>query len=231
MSGILNKSRTTVRIVRRAAWFVLPMLVVGCAENSSVVRNEYGGLVVEGPLAGPYASPDEVVDALPLILEQPGATNGNYGVEYCAIIYRLPGGKQWYLSKLSSVVDVRHQVEGKKSCEPVDEVRDPAAKTVRIRRASNLVAGDAHNHPWLKATSGFSDEDLKDTNKRHWWITVEGELTHIIRLLILADGRRYKYVLKTRIVFKWDPGRRTWNRIGVVRDESGFVTLDPGKDW
>lgn len=74
--GLLH-ARVGTRCSHRTTLLLLAL--AGCA--TTVVRNEFNGIVVGGPLAGPFATPDGVVDALPLLLEQPGATDGDLGVE------------------------------------------------------------------------------------------------------------------------------------------------------
>ena len=211
----------------------LLVLVVALATCSpTAVRNEFGGIVVEGPLAGPFATPDGVVDALPLLLEQPGATDGSLGLEYCSVIYRRPNEQQWYLSKLSGIRRTSLERDGLKSCEAIDEVRDPASGAVRIRIGTNLVGGFAHSHPWRRATRGFSPQDLLKTGALHWRIVVEGAgIVHTVELLILADGRRYKHVPALGGIYKWDEQRRTWEQIAIYKGGASDAQLLDGKSW
>ena len=110
-------------------------------------------------------------------------------------------------------------------------MHDPAAGQVRIWRTSNLVAGDAHNHPWLKTSRGFSPGDLQKGGGKGWVISVEGKTIHALRLLILADGRRYKYDLASKEIYRWDTKQRVWILIGVFDKSRGDAVLLDGQSW
>jgi hypothetical protein len=71
--------------------------VLGCTApnpNVRVRRLPDGRLEVDGPLAGPFPTLEELAqNACELMTSQPGASSGAYGFEYCALHYLglLPG--------------------------------------------------------------------------------------------------------------------------------------------
>jgi len=93
---------------------------------------------------------DEVIDQLcPAVMDLPGARDGDYGREYCGVIYKLVSENQYYASKPSALIksSVSH-VNKRKTCLTPRVVKDP--------RGTLRLDGDYHGHPW---PSSMSPED------------------------------------------------------------------------
>jgi hypothetical protein len=117
---------------------------MGCVTpnpNVQVRRLPDGRLQVDGPLAGPYkTTQDLAAAACEQLTSQPGASSlhGKYGVEYCALYYYSKEGTGYFLSYLS---DVRREGPGgKKSCEVPNSLNDPSRKDA-------IILGPGHSHP------------------------------------------------------------------------------------
>lgn len=117
--------------------------------------NPSGLVWVRGPWEAikPSQDPDEVIDQLcPAIMELPGAQFGDYGREYCGLVYSLGDGT-YYASHPSPIA--RTQFVGptkEKFCRIPRQVVD-------ARGQPDLVA-DYHGHPWSPSSMINSRLDL-----------------------------------------------------------------------
>jgi hypothetical protein len=155
---------------------------------------------------------------------QPGASNGAYGFEYCALYYYAREENAYFLSYLS---DIRGSLDPVvKSCTLPNNLNDPAHSNV-------ILLGGAHTHPNNRE---FSPRDLSaaahwkpvrffDTNTGKVW---DRQLLVFFREKT-GECRSYSYNNSTRIVSALRKG--TWVPIGEVYDELGYIRLYEGKDW
>jgi hypothetical protein len=161
--------------------------------------------------------------ACEVMTNQPGASNGEYGVEYCALHYYSPSAKGFMLSSLSDIRSDPNPTS--KSCELPMALDDPDHEDA-------IILGGAHTHPYHMG--GFSPDDLaaewrpvrfasKNTD-RVW----DREL-----LLFLRDAkgecRAYSYNNYSRIISALRDGK--WIRIGEVYDDTGNLRMDEGMGW
>src|ERR1041385_835950 len=80
----------------------------GCGANPNLRARRLpdGSLEVEGPMAGPYKTKEELATkACDIVTSQGGATGGYDGSEYCALHYYAPSEDAYYLSYLSDFKD------------------------------------------------------------------------------------------------------------------------------
>ncbi|WP_223755607.1 hypothetical protein [Myxococcus sp. RHSTA-1-4] len=104
------------------------------------------------PEIEPSRNVDDVIDQLcPAIVRLPRATAGDYGQEYCGVIYSLGDGVYHasHPSPLAPIVLVGPA--RKKKCQPPRYVNDARGRAV--------FWGDYHSHPW--APSALSEEDRR----------------------------------------------------------------------
>lgn len=147
------------------------VIQIACATGPQTAEGEevdYGfdaasGVVwVRGPWEkiGPSKDIDEVIDQLcPAVMELPGARDGDYGREYCGVIYKLVSENQYYASKPSPLAKrTLSPVSKRKSCLTPKAVRDPRGALQR--------EGDYHGHPW--PTSPMSKRDRERENQ--WYM-------------------------------------------------------------
>lgn len=187
-------------------------LLSGCAGGSTQQGGSDYGFVdatsrrvwARGPWerVQPSHDIDDVIDQLcPAIMTLPAATLGDYGLEYCGVIYSL--GQGVYYASNPSPLAARVQVgtSRRKSCRPPMEVRDPRG------RAS--IFADFHSHPWFP--SSLSEEDRKSDTQ---WYSIRIQFdTHCIihKLVPHADDD-----LPGEIYVR--EGRR-WRRVGSILPE------------
>ncbi len=218
-------------MLRSFCWVFLLGLVGstwGCSApnpNVQVRRMEDGFLQVKGPLAGPYKTTEELAaGACEIMTRQPGASNGAYGFEYCALFYYSRTEDAFFLSHLSDIGGARDG--GKKYCEMPRSLDDSEHKDA-------IILGGAHSHPNNRK---FSSEDTSET--RHWRPTrfVDGQTGRIWdRALLLlfrertGECRSYLYNNTTRLVMALRGGR--WISIGKASGFYGEVELFDGQDW
>lgn len=90
---------------------------------------------------------DEVIDQLcPAVMSLPRARGGDYGQEYCGVIYQLLSEKQYYASSPSPLTNPTLSAVGKiKTCLVPARVKDARGMLQR--------EGDYHGHPWPTAMS------------------------------------------------------------------------------
>lgn len=218
-------------MLTRACWLVLLSLTgvpLGCANtnpNVRVRRLPDGRIQVDGPLAGPFSKLEELAErACDLMTRQPGASNGPYGFEYCALYYQAPEENAYFLSYLS---DIRGRLDPvDKTCTLPNSLRDPTHENV-------LILGGVHSHPNNRA---FSPRDLSAA--AHWkpvrfFDKASGKVWDR-QLLVFhrektGECRAYSYNNSTRIVSALR--NRTWVPIGEVYDDMGYIRMYEGRDW
>ena len=203
----------------------------GCAGNPhvSVRRLDNNLLQVDGPLAGPFERVEDLAaKACELMTNEPGASNGKYGFEYCALYYYSQDGKGFFLSYLS---DIRSNLDPTtKSCEIPRELNDPS-------REDAIILGGIHTHPHNRK---FSRGDLSAA--AIWQptrIATRGGTQVFDRTLLMfikdqavqgsGTCRAYSYNNYTRTVSALRDGQ--WVRIGQVYNDAGDLKMFEGKDW
>ncbi len=218
-------------LIRNSRWVLLPWLLVStwrCSApnpNVQVRRMKDGLLQVKGPLAGPYKTLEELAaGACEIMTSQPGASNGAYGFEYCALHYYSRTEDAFFLSYLSDIGGTKGG--GRKYCEMPRYLDDPEHKDA-------IILGGDHSHPNNRK---FSNEDTSEA--RHWRPTrfVDAQTRRIWdRTLLLffkertGECRAYLYNNTTRLVMALREGR--WVPIGKATGFYGEVELFDGQDW
>jgi hypothetical protein len=150
--------------------------LLGCATVDKVrlrpsadYGEESGRVWVRGPWEAitPAANVDDVVDQLcPAIERLDRARDGDEGVEYCGLLYSIPG--KGYFASVPSPLGLRiHERSG-----PAKSCRIPTA--VRDAGGDPQVEADYHSHPWPDAP--FSDGDLS-TPKQKWSYRIQFDTT------------------------------------------------------
>ncbi|HVG62816.1 MAG TPA: hypothetical protein VNA24_29890 [Hyalangium sp.] len=134
--------------------------LAGCASGPPAANEtanyglKDGQLWVRGPweVIKPSADPDDVIDQLcPAVMALPGATFGDYGHEYCGLVYSLADG-MYYASHPSPLADIRaSHVSRKKSCYVPQQVVDS--------RGQPDPFADYHGHPWAHSSMLGSLQD------------------------------------------------------------------------
>lgn len=214
----------------RLLWTVLMGLLLeallGCGTNPNVRSRRLPDkrIQVDGPLAGPFKTTEELAaQACEIMTSQGGASGGSEGSEYCAVHYYSLTEDAYYLSYLSDIrskLDTREQ----KSCEM------PRALNDLFHPDATITGGD-HTHP---SSRQFSPGDLKG----HWIPprVADKQTGHVFqRELFLfyrersGECRAYSYNYATAIVAALRDGK--WIPIGQVSDDSGKFQMFEGKDW
>ncbi|MBU8895606.1 hypothetical protein KRR26_08310 [Corallococcus sp. M34] len=183
-----------------------------------------GQLEVDGPLAGPFKTTEELTaNTCTLMTSQGAASGGMAGSEYCALTYYVPEEAAFYLSYLS---DVREKLDsrGAKTCSMPQALNDP-------RHVGALIIAGDHTHPH---NLRFSAGDLSGRwNPTRMVDMKTGRVFHReLYLLYLDRGgicRVYSYNYATRIVSALRNAQ--WVEIGQVYDDSGNIQMFEGKDW
>ncbi len=215
---------------KRSALLLLCLLCGGwgCAGNPNVRvrRLEDDRLQVDGPWAGPFPTLEELaIKACALVTSQPGASNGRYGSEYCALYYYGPRDEAYFLSYLS---DIRANLDSseQKSCTVPTALSDPS-------RQDAILLGGTHSHPFNRQ---FSRKDLSETT--HWHPTrfvakATGQIWDRMLLMFFLERtgecRVYSYNNFSRVISALRDGQ--WVPIGKAYNRFGDFTLDEGKDW
>ncbi|WP_426756316.1 hypothetical protein [Myxococcus sp. Y35] len=131
---------------------------------------------VRGPwnAVSPSEDIDQVIDQLcPAIMKLPGATDRDYGQEYCGALYTLGDGV--YHASFPSPLGARRPVgpSKRKTCY--------APLSVRDTRGRASVIADYHSHPW--SPSPMSEEDRRAATQRYF-IRIQFDARCIIHKLI-----------------------------------------------
>lgn len=104
---------------------------------------------------GPFKTEEEMAEAAcTRLTSQPGASNGAYGFEYCALHYYAQEDAAFFLSYLSDVGGTA--AGGVKYCEIPRALLDVEHKDV-------VILGGAHTHPHNRQ---FSKKDM--STRAHW---------------------------------------------------------------
>ncbi|WNG41869.1 hypothetical protein F0U61_08865 [Archangium violaceum] len=186
-------------------------------------------LQVDGPLAGPFKTLEELAsNACELMTSEPGASNGKYGFEYCALYYYSQDEDRFFLSYLS---DIRSNLDARiKSCEIPRELNDP-------NREDAVILGGAHTHPH---NGKFAPKDLNAASIWHpTRITSKGGGRVFDRTMMMfikettgekpGECRAYSYNNYTRTVSALRSGE--WIPIGQVYNDDGDLRMFEGKGW
>lgn len=215
---------------RLGAVFLLGLWVGGwgCASSNPNVRVRRlpdGRLQVEGPLAGPFQTQEELAEkACWLMTSQPGAANGYQGMEYCALHYYVPEDRAFYLSYLSDVGGSPQS--GTKYCEIPRTLLDPTHKDI-------VILGGAHTHPYNRK---FSSKDMSIRtrwNPTRFYDKSTGRIWDrqlmVFFLEKTGECRAYRYNNATRIIEALREGQ--WVSIGKTYNDDGDIQLFEGQDW
>lgn len=209
------------------AWIVGCMM--NCAAPNPHVRAKRlpdGSIQVEGPLAGPYPTLEELaVNACELMTGEPGASNGSYGFEYCALNYFSKAENAYFLSYLSTFKKSLDSATTKTCLMPtsVDAPAHPDA----------LIVGVDHTHPHNRA---FSKPDLSAWirwNPTRLYDKSTGMIWDRHMMLFYRERtgecRAYMFNTATRTVSALR--ERKWVPIGEVYTRDGDVRMFEGQDW
>lgn len=174
-----------------------------------------GQVWVRGPWEAitPSADPDEVIDQLcPAVMELPGARFGDYGREYCGLIYSLGDGT-YYASHPSPLGDPRiGRVSREKSCYVPRQVEDA--------RGHSETLADYHGHPWSPSSMLGSRSDLLGATQV-FSIRIQFDKACLIQKLI-------PFLKEERPGELYERRGKSWKLIGLIKPEnkaSGRVTL------
>lgn len=214
---------------RSFRWVLLCMVGIGgCSvpnPNVRARRTQDGRIQVPGPLAGPFKTTEELAaGACEILTRQPGASNGSYGFEYCALHYFSGKENAFFLSYLSDIGGSKDG--GKKYCRIPLLLDDPSHEDA-------IILGGAHSHPNNRR---FSREDLNVDNQ--WRPTrVFDKATQKVfdrELLLLyrertGECRAYAFNNTTLVVSALREGK--WVPIGKVYNDNGDIRLFDGQDW
>lgn len=193
--------------------------------NLRASRMPDGSIKVEGPLAGPFQTLEELAtNACEIMTSQPGASNGVYGFEYCALNYYSPKENAYFFSYLSDFRDRPDTTT--KTCAMPRSLDDP------LHTDAIIVGGD-HEHPRNRA---FSKPDLsiranlnptrfKDPNSEHIW---DRQFMLFYREKT-GECRAYMYNQSTRVVYALRNGQ--WVAIGKAYNDAGDLQMFEGQDW
>jgi hypothetical protein len=198
----------------------------GCGTNPNVRARRLpdGRLQVDGPLAGPYKTKDELaVNACEIMTSQSGATGGYDGSEYCALHYFSPTENAYYLSYLSDIKD-NLDTRGVKSCTVPLALNDPA-------HLDAIIIGIDHTHPHSRQ---LSPKDLKVQWAPSRAVDkTTGRVFHRELWLFFREKsgecRIYGFDLVTRTISALRDG--VWVPIGQTQDGTGNIQMFEGKDW
>jgi hypothetical protein len=199
---------------------------LGCARNPNLRahRAPDGRLTVEGPMAGPFKTTEEMAaHACEIMTSQSGAASGMHGTEYCALSYYAPDEEAFYLSYLSDFKD-RQDTRDEKTCSMPEAIHDP-------KRLNAIITAGNHTHPH---NPRFSFGDLRGTWRPARAVDPKtGRVFHrelyLFYLEKTGECRAYSYNYATRIVSALRHGQ--WVQIGEVYDNSGNIRMLEGKDW
>ena len=191
------------------------MLLYGCLsscsgvllqgeQNSNYGRDPDKRVWVRGPWAAitPSKSLDEVVDQLcPAVMALDGARAGDYGIEYCGVVYSLEDGV-YYASHFSSLAPQELSVPRKtKQCYLPSYVQDARGKA--------MIALDAHGHPWRGST--ISREDLR-ADTQVWAMRIQFDpACRVLKYVPQADPAHRGEVYERQ--------GKDWRLIGIVKPE------------
>lgn len=167
---------------------------------------------VRGPWAAirPEGNVDEVIDQLcPAVMELPRARLGDYGQEYCGVIYSFEDGL--YYASVPSPLTATALVgpSNRKSCFSPAVVKDSRGRLEPL--------ADFHSHPWQN--SSLSESDRRRQNQRYS-VRIQFDTACRVQKLVphIQEARPGE-------VYERREGR--WNLIGYIQPEdkdSGLIT-------
>ncbi|CAM4144075.1 hypothetical protein [Corallococcus exiguus] len=217
-------------------YWMLLLLALGCSAphpNVRVRQLANGMYEVEGPLAGPFKTREELAQvACERMIQMPGAStlHGRQGKEYCALWYYSPQEQAYFLSYFSDLGG--DGAGGRKYCKVPLALRDANTR-------DPVILGPAHPHPhnWE-----FSREDMGANHEPDWspwgsarFVDRSGRIwEHELRLFY---GPRnggclaYDYNYSSRVVSALRSGR--WIPIGKASGTAGDFSFDlfEGQSW
>jgi hypothetical protein len=223
------------RLQSNGGWsknITLCTVLLGISSNCSsfnpdvhVRRMPDNHLQVQGPLAGPYKTLEQLaLNACEIMTRQPGSTNGLHGFEYCALYYHSAAQDEYFLSYLSDIG--RNYPDGTKSCELPRYLDDP-------KHQDAVILGPSHNHPHNRR---FSRKDLSKSARQHPTRIFDkstGKIWHRSTLLFYkqegSDCEAYLFNNVTLSVSALRNGE--WEDIGIVYNDDGDIRMMEGKDW
>lgn len=217
----------------RVALLLLIGSILGCSTpnpNVRVRRLPDGRLQVDGPLAGPFKTQEELATkACTLMTSQPGASTGKVGFEYCALHYYAVEDDAYFLSYLS---DIHGDLpNGLKYCTVPRSLNELNEKTT-------IVLGPAHTHSINRELSRIDmgaqrqpgetpvgSSQLFDKATGRIWMR---ELLMFYREWNGACSA-YRYNYSTRVVSALRDG--AWVPIGKAEGNWGYFKSLEGKGW
>ena len=204
----------------RKALFLVAGSWLGCASGPATPGEpanyglKDGQVWVRGPWEAiqPSADPDEVIDQLcPAVMELPGARFGDYGREYCGLIYSLGDG-MYYASHPSPLADPHiGRVSREKSCDVPRQVEDA--------RGHPETLGDYHGHPWSPSSMLESRADRLGATQVFSIRIQFDKACHLQKLI--------PYLKEDRPGELYERRGKSWKLIGHIKAEhkaSGRVT-------
>lgn len=193
---------------------------LGCAHGSEPVRDpttygrDNGRVWVSGPWEAiqPSSDVDEVIDQLcPAILRLPGAKDGDFGREYCGLIY-TQGDGIYHASHPSTLSTTRvGRVSSEKSC--------IVPRMVRDARGPGEPLADYHSHPWSPSDMIRSPQDKKSATQLYS-IRIQFDTACNIQKLV-------PYLTENRPGELYERQGKHWKLIGLIQPENkarGFIT-------
>lgn len=164
------------------------------------------------------------MNACVIMTSQPGASNGIYGFEYCALNYYSPREKAYFLSYLS---DFKSRPDTTtKTCSLPRLLDDSNHKDA-------IIVGGSHGHPHsrnfsrsdLSIWSNWNPTRFKDKSTDQIWDR------HLMLFYREKTGecRAYLYNQTTRIVYALR--NEQWVAIGKAYNDIGDIQMFEGQDW
>ncbi|WP_240486746.1 hypothetical protein [Hyalangium minutum] len=193
--------------------------------NLRATRLPDGSIEVKGPLAGPFSTLEALaMNACAIVTSQPGASNGVYGFEYCALNYYSPQEKAYFLSYLS---DFKNRPDTTTKTCALPRLLDDAG------HRDAIIIGGVHGHPHnrrfsrsdLSIWSNWNPTRFKDKTTEHLWDR------HLMLFYRERTGecRTYLYNQATRIVHALRNDK--WVAIGKAYNDVGDIQMFEGQDW
>ncbi|MBZ4419322.1 hypothetical protein K8638_22860 [Myxococcus sp. RHST-1-4] len=191
-----------------------------------------GILEVDGPLAGPFDTSEELAaHACELLGNQPGADagHGRLGKEYCALHYFAVETQKYYLSYLSDIGG--DGPDGIKHCTVPMTINAPTQKEI-------LILGPAHSHPHNREFSaqdmgagrpaGWSPHGVSKIQEKRTGRIWERHL-YVFHKNKLGVCFSYRYNYSNRLVHALREG--AWVPIGKATGKWGAFEKFEGQDW
>ncbi len=200
--------------------------------NVRAVRLSNGIIQVDGPLAGPFKTTEELAsNGCELMTSQPGAgaMHGKLGKEYCALHYYSQDDQSYYLTYLSDIGG--DGPDGTKYCNVPKAINE-------LNQRKHLITGPAHNHPHNRQ---FSPQDLGAARPKGWSPVgpsrvVDPDSRQILERELYVFFKdlnevcfSYRYNYATRIVSALREGR--WVPIGEATGDWGSFKPIEGAGW